>query len=105
MTSVEMAERVAQQVRVSCVSKADRANAHERILAIGGVNPDGSRWRLPQEAAIAGIERGEWAFFVERPEGHRAAVVVSVSPSGDKYVKTETDNEQPDNLLALPECP
>jgi hypothetical protein len=31
-------------------------------------------------------------------------VVVSVSRLGHKYIKTEADGEQPDNLLSLPEC-
>ena len=32
-------------------------------------------------------------------------VNVAVSHYGNKYLKTENDGEQPDNLLALPECP
>jgi hypothetical protein len=32
-------------------------------------------------------------------------VIVAVSRLGHKYLKTEADGEQPDNLLSLPECP
>ncbi|MDD3927909.1 MAG: DUF3892 domain-containing protein, partial [bacterium] len=28
-----------------------------------------------------------------------------VSASGNKYLKTQNDGEQPNNLLSLPECP
>jgi Protein of unknown function (DUF3892) len=31
-------------------------------------------------------------------------VIVAVSPSGIKYLKAETDGDQPDTLLRLPEC-
>ncbi len=30
---------------------------------------------------------------------------VETSRYGNKYLKTEADGEQPDNLLSLPECP
>ncbi len=95
---------MASSVRVSCINKTHRTDPHERISHIGGVNSDGTRWRLPEDDAIAGIERGEWAFYVERPPGHRVWVVIATR-LGRKYLKTEADGEQPDNLLALPECP
>jgi hypothetical protein len=31
--------------------------------------------------------------------------VVARAASGHKYLKTESDGEQPNNLLSLPECP
>jgi hypothetical protein len=31
-------------------------------------------------------------------------VIVGTSRYGHKYLKTEADGEQPDNLLSLPEC-
>lgn len=32
-------------------------------------------------------------------------LVVAVSRNGNKYVKTQNDGDQPNNLLKLPECP
>jgi len=32
-------------------------------------------------------------------------VIIAVSKYGNEYLKTESDGEQPDNLLSLPECP
>jgi hypothetical protein len=95
---------MAQRVRVSCINKTDRTDPHQRIASIGGSNPDESAWKLWESAAIDGTESGKWSFFVERPPGHAVDVVVATR-LGVKYLKTTADGEQPDNLLALPECP
>ena len=88
---------------ILCIAKSDRTNPHERIVSIGGRNGDGTAWTLSQPDAIDGIETGRWGFFVRRG-GSMANVVVAVSRFGHKYIKTEADGEQPDNLLSLPEC-
>jgi hypothetical protein len=93
------------EVKVSCINKSDRYNPHERILNIGGINGDGSRWKLSETQAIADIKQGKWSFYVERPVGHKVRVIIAKSQYGNEYLKTEADGEQPDNLLALPECP
>lgn len=92
------------EVRIQCINKTDRTNAHERIRSVGGVNPDGSRWKLSEDEAIQGIKTQKWTFHVERPVGHRVRVIVARSAAGHEYLKTEADGEQPNNLLALPEC-
>jgi len=42
---------------IRCVNKSDRPNPHERITHVGGVNPDGSRWKLTQQVAVHGWEQ------------------------------------------------
>ena len=92
-------------IRVECINKTDRYDPHERIRNIGGRKSDGNRWRLTQPEAIEGIQSGKWSFYVERPSGDRVGVIIARSRSGHLYIKTETDGEQPNNLLSLPECP
>lgn len=91
-------------VEVSCIVKTNRFNPHERIQEIGGVNADGTRWRLSEDEAIRGIEAGEWSFFV-RQGGRTVKVIIALSPYGHKYLKTEADGSTPNNLLSLVTCP
>jgi hypothetical protein len=88
---------------VRCINKTHRTSPHERIQHIGGVNPDGQRWKLREDDAIAGMKAGKWTFFT-LVSGRRTEVRIG-RHLGREYLTTEPDGEQPDNLLALPECP
>ena len=94
---------MADLIQIQCIQKSDRQNPHERILSIGGFH-NGQLWKLTQEQTIAGIDSGKWSFYVS-VAGRTVAVVVAVSRFGNRYLKTEADGEQPNNLLSLPECP
>ena len=95
---------MASRHEIRCINKSDRANIHERIINIGGLNDDNTRWKLSLPDAIAGIESGKWSFYVTR-NGHTVDVIVALSRYGHKYLKTTADGEEPNNLLSLPECP
>jgi len=36
---------------------------------VGGVKPDGSRWKLTQNKAISSIQDGTYVFYIEKPGG------------------------------------
>ncbi|MEX2440393.1 MAG: DUF3892 domain-containing protein [Actinomycetota bacterium] len=93
------------RIRIECINKDDRKNPYERILRIGGTNPDGGAWRLSLADAVAGVEAGRYDFYVERPLGDPVNVLVIDRGLGNKYLKTTADGDSPNNLLSLPECP
>jgi hypothetical protein len=88
--------------QIKCINKSERFNPHERITHVGGYQD--TPWKLAQEQAIAYIESGEWKFWVKPPNADSVWVIVATSRYGHKYLKTEADGEQPNNLLSLPEC-
>ena len=93
-----------QTVQVKCINKRDRPNPHERITHIGGYT--NSQRRLTQEDAIGKIERREWNFYVTLPVGSRTVwVEVGVSQYGNKYLRTEGDDDTRNNLLSYPSAP
>ncbi len=88
-------------VEIKCLDKTDRHDADARIKNVGGIHPDGGRWNLRQQDAIAGIESGKWRFFVSVPGKTDGAI----SRFGRKSLKTENDGNHPNNRLSLPEYP
>lgn len=93
---------MAEEHRVDCTKKTGRSSAHERISAIGGYL-GGGKWSHTQEEAIDNIEKKRINYYVDRPKGHRVNIIVATS-NGRKYLKTQNDGEQPNNLLDLPDC-
>ena len=89
-------------LRITCIDKDDRYSPHERIQNVGGLNRDGTRWRLTLDEAIAGIEAGRYAFYVQA--GDLSVNIKIAKHERRKYLKTEADGYSPDNLLSLPDC-
>jgi hypothetical protein len=90
--------------QIKCINKRDRPNPHERITHVGGDDP--KPWKVTQQEAIEYIENGDWKFWVKPPHAKESVwVVVAMSRYGNKYLKTENDGEDQNNLLSLRECP
>jgi hypothetical protein len=94
---------VAKRARIRCINKTNRTDPHERIQNVGGLNSDNARWKQTVDTTIREIDSGEWEFYVS--EAGRTVEVIVAKHNGHKYIKTEADGVQRDNLLALPECP
>jgi hypothetical protein len=88
--------------QVTCITKRDRQNPHERIEGIGG-SEGGSPWYLTEDQAIRGIDNGTMSFYTH--VGLYRANVVVATHNGRKYLKTTNDGYSPDNLLSLSACP
>lgn len=94
---------MAVNVQIQCINKTNRTSPHERIQSIGGIRSDGLRWKRSQQQAIIDIENGTYSYYVS--VCGRSVWVIVASNNGNKYIKTQNDGEQPNNLLSLPECP
>ena len=93
-----------QTASISCINKQPRNDPHHRITHVGGVGSDGTRWKITTQSAIDHIDSRTWEFWTKPPIGHGQKVFVA-SHLGNKYLKTVSDSDTPDNLLSLPECP
>lgn len=86
------------------VFSLNRSNSNipnEIILSIGGVNSNGTFWRISQTTAIEGILSGKWSFYVLY-NGVEIDVVLGKF-NNQYYLKSNIDNEIPSVLLSLPE--
>lgn len=90
--------------QVTCINKrGSHYDAHERISHIGGPNDNGTRWKLTEDEAIRSIEDGKYQFYVS--VYGRSVDVIIAWHGNRKYLKTESDEYSPNNLLNLSECP
>jgi hypothetical protein len=118
---------VSARLQIDCVDKDDQLSPYERVRRVGGPNlpsvspPDASRfvselqrrgvtirdrprWTLPLDEAIQGVLDGKWSFFIQLGIYDIVNIEVATSPSGRLYLKTEADQDTPDELLFLPKC-
>ena len=118
---------MAPRLQIDCVDKDDQLSPYERVRGVGGPNlpgvtpPDASRvvsqlrkrglaisdrprWTLPLDDAIQGVLDGRWSFFIQLGVYDTVNIEVATSPSGRLYLRTEVDQDTPDELLFLPQC-
>lgn len=94
---------MSQDHQVTCIIP-DAADKDRRIESIGGATgaENGGPWCIPLDQAIKGIEDKTWRFWT-RANGKSVWVIVA-KRNGRKYLKTEADGDEPNNLLSLPSC-
>ena len=90
------------EFEIVCINKNDRYSPYERITHLGVMTSSGKEIHH-QSDVIRFIEVDKHKFFV-MANYKRVYLVVRVSASGNKYLKTENDGNEPNNLLSLPEC-
>ena len=83
------------------IDKTGSEAAHERIAHVSGLGPGGAVWTFTQAEAVAEAEAGTWRFYAS-VWGRAVWIVVASDAAGRKFLKTETDGSQPNNLLTLP---
>ncbi|MER8755151.1 DUF3892 domain-containing protein [Mesorhizobium sp. M0976] len=89
---------MADTFQVTC-HKPDNADADRRLQGVGG--PSG--WYRTVDQMIILID-GKDRFWTVDQKGNSVWLMVS-SRNGRRYIKTESDGLEPNNLLALPHCP
>ena len=92
------------KVRIRCINRTGHSAVFQKIRFVGGLNGDGSTWKLSHQLAVDLIQSGKYRLYVvvnRKP----VSVIVGTSPDGQNYLKAEIDAEQPNSLLNLPECP
>lgn len=80
----------------------DNADKDRRLQGLGG--PGDGGWYLDIDTLIDNIENKNEKFWTVAPDGKSVWVVVRQRSNGRKYLTTEPDGVEPNNLLALPRC-
>lgn len=80
--------------------KPDNFDADRRIQGLCGPG-----WSKGIDTIIFEIENGLYRYWTTSPQRQAVWVQVSKRANGRKYLKTEADGVEPNNLLALPHCP
>ncbi len=86
--------------QVTC-HKPDNADVDRRMQGVGG--PGGGGWYLTVDQIINLIDGGEKFWTVDK--AGNSVWIITADRNGRRYIKTETDDREPNNLLALPRCP
>jgi Protein of unknown function (DUF3892) len=83
------------------VNRTDPTSADDRIHHVGGINADGSRWKLSEDEAIAAIKDGRWMFSATC-NGRKVRVVIAKDGQSREFLRTEMDELTRLRLLTPP---
>ena len=86
------------EFEITCIVP-DNNDLDRRIQKIGGAG-----WIQSLDSAIESIEDGTFSYYViDKDNGDRLNVIIA-KRNKRKYLKTETDSKEPNNLLELGVC-
>ena len=89
---------------ITCATKlGDNYDPYERITHLEGVSGNNEKISLSSERMIKLIESGKYVYYVD--VNNRKVKIIVAERLGKKYLKTESDGYEPNNLLALGDCP
>lgn len=93
-------------VRITCINKdfGDHYDSHEAISHLGWVDESNQKTGKSTRVEMVKFIEGGGQAYTKDSFGNVAYLVVRVSRSGNKYVKTISDGKETDNLLYLVEC-
>ena len=86
--------------QITC-HRPDNADRDRRMQGVGG--PDAGGWYGTVDAVISLINNGH-SFWTVDQRGNSVWVIVA-KRNGREYIKTQSDDLEPNNLLSLPVCP
>ena len=87
--------------QVFSLNRSNSGIPNEIILSIGGINSNGTFWRISQETAIEGMLSKKWKFYLLY-NGVEIDVVLGEF-NNQYYLKSSIDDKIPSVLLSLPE--
>jgi hypothetical protein len=90
-------------LKVKWVDRSDRPEPHQRIRLIGGDSRE-LRWQHTQSQAIESIERGQFAYYVEK-DARALVLQVALTAEGRKHLTIPAEDGHPQLLLDLPGRP
>jgi hypothetical protein len=91
-----------QSLQIVSSTKDHRLDPYRTVTHIGGLNPDGSSWRLSVDEAIDGMRSRQGEFYLLDSAGEKVWIHVTVARDGHEYLKAIDDPGVPRRLLALP---
>ena len=91
---------MADSRRILWIDKTGSQAAHERIAPVSGMGADAVGWSTQAEAVTA-ANAGTWRFDAN-VWGRAVWIVVASNAEWRKFLRTETDGSQPDNLHTSP---
>jgi hypothetical protein len=90
-------------LEVGCVKRDTAEDIDDVLQLVGGVWPtDGRPWKISDADGVLMIDSGALDLSVA---GTGQPIHVSTSSAGRRYLRTNPDGQNPDNLHALPQCP